>query len=145
MTERGFEDKNSGGANPSPLSPVARGTRLLASIVGMLAGFVLLLGGLVLHVGEKADRLVIFPFAGRLTMLVGIVALAVGAAFAGRRAAMTLSVLMVIGGIALYAIGLGFLEQLGTRLYQAVGLLTALVGLIAVYSTYGMDRANSTE
>ena len=41
------------------------------------------------------------------------------------RRAMTLSVLMVVGGIALYAIGLAFVEQLGTRLYQAGGLLTA--------------------
>jgi hypothetical protein len=49
---------------------------------------------------------------------------------------------MVIGGIALYAIGLGFAEQLGTRLYQAGGLLTALVGLIALYSTYGMEVAS---
>ena len=52
---------------------------------------------------------------------------------------MILSVVLVIGGIALYAIGLGFVEQLGTRLYQAGGLLTALVGLISLYATYGMD------
>ena len=108
----------------------------------MLIGSVFLLGGFVLWVGEKADRLVIFPWAGRLTMLLGIAGLAIGAAFAGRRAAMTLSVLMVIGGIALYAIGLAFVEQLGTRLYQEGGLLAALVGLIALYSTYGMDVAS---
>jgi hypothetical protein len=75
-------------------------------------------------------------------MLVGVAGLAIGAALAGRRAAMTLSVLLVVGGIALYAIGLAFVEQLGTRLYQAGGLLTALVGLIALYSSYGMDRAS---
>ncbi len=108
----------------------------------MLLGSVFLLGGFVLWVGEKADRLVIFPWAGRLTMLAGIAGLAIGAALAGRRAAMTLSVLMVIGGIALYAIGLAFVERLGTRLYQAGGLLTALVGLIALYSSHGMDRAS---
>ena len=111
-------------------------------IVAMLLGSVFLLGGFVLWVGEKADRLVIFPWAGRLTILLGIAGLAIGAAFAGRRAAMTLSVLMAIGGIALYAIGLAFVEQLGTRLYQAGGLHTALVGLIALYSTYGMDVAS---
>ena len=101
-----------------------------------------LIGGLVLWVDEKADRLVILPWAGRLTMLVGIAGLAIGAACVGRRAAMSLSVLMVVGGIALYAIGLAFFEQLGTRLYQAGGLLTALVGLFALYSSYGMDRAS---
>jgi hypothetical protein len=131
-----------GSANPSPDSGGRTGTQLIAGIVAMLFGSVFLLGGFVLWAGEKADRLVIFPWAGRLTMLVGIAGLAIGAAFAGRRAAMTLSVLMVVGGIALYAIGLAFVEQLGTRLYQAGGLLTALVGLIAVYSSYGMDRAS---
>ena len=135
-------DYENGYAKPSPASGGSSGTHLVVGIVTMLLGSVFLLGGFVLWVGEKADRLVIFPWAGRLTMLVGIAGLAIGAAFAGRRAAMTLSVLMVIGGIALYAIGLAFVEQLGTRLYQAGGLLTALVGLFALYSSYGMDRAS---
>jgi cation transport ATPase len=135
-------DHENGSGKRSPASGGSSGTQLVVGIVAMLLGSVFLLGGFVLWVGEKADRLVIFPWAGRLTMLVGIAGLAIGAAFAGRRAAMTLSVLMVIGGIALYAIGLAFVEQLGTRLYQAGGLLTALVGLIALYSSYGMDRAS---
>jgi cation transport ATPase len=138
-----FNNDDEGGAGKrSPASGGSSGTQLVVGIVAMLLGSVFLLGGLVLWVGEKADRLVIFPWAGRLTMLVGIAGLAIGAALAGRRAAMTLSVLMVVGGIALYAIGLAFVEQLGTRLYQAGGLLTALVGLIALYSSYGMDRAS---
>jgi hypothetical protein len=80
-----------------------------------------------------------FPWTGRLAVLVGIVGLAIGAAFAGRRAALTLNVLLVIGGIALYAIGLVFVEQLGTPLYQLGGLLTALAGVIAFYASYGMN------
>ena len=135
-------DDEDGSGKRSPACVGSSGTQLVVGIVAMLLGSVFLLGGLVLWVGEKADRLVIFPWAGRLTMLVGIAGLAIGAALAGRRAAMTLSVLMVVGGIALYAIGLAFVEQLGTRLYQAGGLLTALVGLIALYSSYGMDRAS---
>src|SRR3954447_24255588 len=140
MTQGGFDKLASGEPKPSPDSGGYSGTRLIVGIVAMLFGSVFLLGGFVLWVGEKADRLVIFPWAGRLMVLVGIAGLAIGAAFAGRRAAMTLSVLMVIGGIALYAIGLAFVEQFGTRLYQAFGLLTALVGLISLYATYGMDR-----
>ena len=135
-------DYEEGSGKRAPTSGGSSGTQLVFGIVAMLLGSVFLLGGLVLWAGEKADRLVIFPWAGRLTMLVGIAGLAIGAALAGRRAAMTLSVLMVVGGIALYAIGLVFVEQLGTRLYQAGGLLTALVGLIALYSSYGMDRAS---
>src|SRR5262245_50640058 len=85
---------------PAPDAGGPSGTQLVIGIVAMLIGSVFLLGGFVLWVGEKADRLVIFPWAGRLAMLLGIVGLAVGAAFAGRRAAMILSVLMVIGGMA---------------------------------------------
>jgi hypothetical protein len=62
----------------------ASGTRLIAGIVATLIGAELRLGGIVLWVGEKADRLVIFLWAERLTMLVGIAFLAMGAAFAGR-------------------------------------------------------------
>ena len=142
MTPCGIDEQASGAPKPSPDSGGSSGTQLVVGIVAMLIGSVFLLGGFVLWVGEKADRLVIFPWAGRLTMLLGIVGLAIGAAFAGRRAAMTLSVLMVIGGIAVYVIGLAFVEQLGTRLYQAGGLLTALVGLIALYSSHGMDGAS---
>lgn len=139
MTPSDFDEQTSFEAKPSADSGGESGTRLIAGIVAMLLGAAALLGGFVLWAGEKADRLVIFPWAGRLTMLVGIAGLAIGAAFAGRRAALILSVVLVMGGIALYAIGLAFVEQLGTRLYQAFGLLSALVGLIAVYASYGMD------
>src|SRR5215831_12811026 len=142
MTPGGIDEQASGAPKPSPDSGGSSGTQLVVGIVAMLIGSVFLLGGFVLWAGEKADRLVIFPWAGRLTMLVGIAGLSIGAAFAGRRAALTLSVLLVVGGIALYAIGLAFVEQLGTRLYQAGGLLTALVGLIALYSSYGIGRAS---
>jgi len=139
MTHDGLDELATGEPKPSPGSGGHSGAGLIVGIVAMLIGSVFLLGGFVLWAGEKADRLVIFPWAGRLTMLVGIAGLAIGAALAGRRAAMILSVVLVIGGIALYANGLAFVEQLGTRLYQAGGLLTALVGLIALYASYGMD------
>src|SRR5262245_2333117 len=109
----------------------------------MLAGSLVLLGGIILHFGEKSGRLLIFPFAGRLTILLGIAILGIGAAFAGRRAGMTLGLLMVLGGIGLYAFGLAYVQPLGTRLYQLAGLLTALVGLAIVYAIYGMNDASN--
>jgi hypothetical protein len=142
MTPDGIDDQASGAREPSQDSGGSSGSTLIVGIIAMLIGSVFLLVGFVLWVGEKADRLVIFPWAGRLTMLVGIAGLAIGAAFAGRRAAVTLIVLMVIGGIALFAIGLAFVVQLGTRLYHAGGLLTSLVGLIVLDSVYGMDGAS---
>src|SRR5947209_19529316 len=112
MSESPKIDEN-GSERSSPNSGGPSGTQLVVGVVAMLLGSVFLLGGFVLWAGEKADRLVIFPWAGRLTMLVGVVGLAVGAALAGRRAALTLSISLVVGGVALYIIGLAFVEQLG--------------------------------
>jgi len=132
-------------SKPDP-SPPSRGTpaiRLVGGISSMLAGSLVLLGGIILHFGEESGRLVIFPFAGRLMILVGIAILAIGAAFAGRRPGMTLGILMVLGGIGLYAFGLAYVEQLGTRRYQLAGLLTTLVGLVVAYAIFGMNGATA--
>jgi hypothetical protein len=139
MTSNAFGDQKSDEPDPFASADEASVSRLFGGVVAMVVGGLLLLGGIILHFGEKADRLFIFPFAGRLTILLGIAVLGVGAAFAGRRAALILSGLMVIGGIVVYVIGLIFVEQIGSRVYQAIGLLTVLVGLISVYSCYGMD------
>src|SRR5689334_17351037 len=92
-------DPAPGGPDPFTGPDEGSGNRLLAGMVIMLIGAAVFLGGIVLYVGEKADRLFLFPWAGRLTMLLGIVALGLGAALAGRRAAMILSGLLVVGGI----------------------------------------------
>src|SRR5262249_49115576 len=64
-------DYENGSGRRSPAFGGSSGTQLVVGIVAILLGSVFLLGGFVLWVGEKADRLVIFPWAGRLTMLVG--------------------------------------------------------------------------
>jgi hypothetical protein len=125
--------------SPPPSSPGNPPIHLAGGVITMLVGAAVLLGGIILHFGEKADRLVIFPFAGRLTILLGIVILATGAAFAGRRAGLVLGALMVIGGLVLYGFGLAYVQQLGTRLYQLFGLLTTLIGLVVVYTFFGMS------
>lgn len=136
----------SGEPDSALVEPEVTPLLLAGGITSMVAGSGVLIGGLILHVGEKSGRLVIFPFAGRLTMLLGVGLLAVGAALAGRRAGLTLGIVMAVGGVALYAVGLAFVQQLGSRLYQAFGLLTTLVGLIVVYAIYGMkDVASDTE
>jgi hypothetical protein len=141
MTRGSFDAQSPGESDPFTDSPGPSAMRLSGGLVAMLVGGALLLAGLVLHIGEKAGRLLIFPMAGRLTMLLGVGVLGVGVALAGRRAAIGLCVVAVIGGIVAYGIGLAYVEQLGTRLVQAFGLLTALVGLIVLLATYGMNRA----
>jgi hypothetical protein len=116
------------------------GTRLFLGVAAMAVGGALLLAGLVLHIGEKADRLFLFPMAGRLTMLLGMACLCIGAVAAGQRAATILSIVAIVGGLIAYGIGLVFVEQIGTRIVQGFGLLTALVGLIILLAIQGLDK-----
>jgi hypothetical protein len=113
----------------------------------MLAGFGILLGGLILHFAEKADQVTILPvpIAGRLTAVIGLGIVGLGAWLARRRAAMAFSVFVVVGGLVLYAFGLAFVEQLGSRVYQALGLLTSLVGLMAIWAYHEIGSASQTE
>src|SRR5262245_25137644 len=130
MTTHESDEPVSDQASPVPRSPNGSVLLLIGGLATMLAGFGTLLGGLILHFAETADRVTILPLpiAGRLTAVIGLTIVAAGAWLAGRRAAMAFSVFLVVGGLILYAFGLVYVEQLGTRIYQALGLLTSLVG-----------------
>ena len=136
----GFGEEIAGDPNFSMDRPRIPATRLVGGIIGMLVAFVLLLVGLVLYFGGKAGRLLVFPYAGRLTMIAAVIGLGLGVILAGRRSAMALSGLVAVGGLVPYPVGLAYVEQFGTKVYQAIGLLTTLAGLIGLYVTYGMDR-----
>jgi hypothetical protein len=125
MTLNEFDEPASGDSHLT--SPVVWAVRLTGGVVGMVIGSVLLVGGFVLYAGETAGRLLIFPFAGRLTMLLGIFVFGIVAVCAGRREALVLSGLVAVGGLALYLIGLVYVEQFGNRICQAIGLLTTLL------------------
>jgi hypothetical protein len=120
--------------------------RLIGGLAVMFVGFGILLGGLVLHFAEKADKVAILPvpIAGRLTAVIGLSVVGLGAWLARRRAAMAFSVFVVVGGLVLYAFGLAYVEQLGNRICQALGLLTSLVGLIAIWAIH-IGREIQTE
>jgi hypothetical protein len=147
MTAHEFDEPVSDEAQHGPRSPSGDLTRLVGGLASMLAGFGILLGGLILHFAEKAGKVTILPvpIAGRLTAVIGLGIVGVGAWLAGRRAALAFCVFVVVGGLALYAFGLVYVEQLGTRVYQALGLLTTLVGLMAIWATHDIGRAIETE
>ena len=147
MTTHEFDEPISDPACPVPSVPAASLKRLIGGLALMLAGFAIMLGGLILHFAEKAGRVTIVPvpIAGRLTAVVGLTIASLGAWLAGRRAAMAFSVFAVVGGLALYAFGLAYVEQLGSRRYQGLGLLTCLVGLIAIWATHDIGRAFQAE
>jgi len=147
MTTHGFDEPISDETRPVPGSPAKSVSRLIGGLAAMLAGFGILLGGLILHFAEKADRVTILPvpIVGRLTAVIGLGIVGLGAWLARRRAAMAFSGFMVVGGLVLYAFGLAYVEQLGSRIYQALGLLTSLVGLMAIWATHDIGRAIETE
>jgi hypothetical protein len=147
MTPHEFDEPISGKASFVPRAPAGSMTRLIGGLASMFAGFGILLGGLILHFAEKADKVTILPIpiAGRLTAVVGLGIVGLGAWLARRRAAMAFSVLVVVGGLILYAFGLAYVEQLGNRICQALGLLTSLVGLMAIWLTHDIGRAIQTE
>ena len=147
MSTHNFDEPISDGGCSMPRAPADSLLRLFGGLASMLAGFGILLGGLILHFAEKADKVTILPMpiAGRLTAVVGLTIVGLGAWLAGRRAAMAFSVFLVVGGLVLYAFGLAYVEQLGSRIYQALGLLTSLVGLMAVWLTHDIGRAIQTE
>jgi hypothetical protein len=142
-----LDDLTESGTDEAPGTSGAgfpQGWRIAGGLVAIMAGFGLGLGGLVLHFAEKAGRVAILPFPiaifGRLTMVIGLGAVGLGAWLAGRRAAMVLSVLMIPLGLAVYAVGIVYVEQFGNRICQALGLLTVLVGLMSIWMIHGISK-----
>jgi hypothetical protein len=140
----GIAESNSEDALPTASAPVPEALKITSGIVAILAGFGVALGGLILHFAEKAERVAILPvpILGRLTILVGIGAVCVGAWLAGRRAAMTLSVLLIPVGLAIYAVGLVHVQEFGNRICQALGLLTTLIGLMSIWVIHGIPKGD---
>jgi hypothetical protein len=140
MEPDGIAEPNSGDALPAESTNAPQPVKIIGGIVAILAGFGIALGGLVLHFAEKAGRVTILPvpIIGRLTIVFGFCAVGLGTWLAGRRAAMILSVLMIPVGLAVYAVGVAYVEQFGNRICQALGLLTTLVGLMSVWIIHGI-------
>jgi hypothetical protein len=147
MSTHEFDEPISDDACSVPRAPSGSTIRLIGGLASMLAGFGILSGGLILHFAEKADKVTILPMpiAGRLAAVIGLSIVGLGAWLARRRAAMAFSVFVVVGGLFLNAFGLAYVEQLGSRIYQALGLLTSLVGLMAIWATHDIGRAIPTE
>jgi hypothetical protein len=142
MNSDGIAESNSEGALPTASATAPRALKILGGIVAILAGFGLGLGGLILHFAEKAGRVTILPvpIIGRITAVLGLAAVCLGAWLAGRRAAMALSVLLIPVGLAVYAVGVVYVEQFGNRICQALGLLTTLVGLMSIWVIHSIPK-----
>lgn len=75
---------NPPGSDEPAASMVKDSARLVLGLALMAAGVAIVLGGFVLRFGNKSGRLATFPFAGGLTILVGLGVMGGGVALAGR-------------------------------------------------------------
>jgi hypothetical protein len=142
MSSDGLAESSLDDAPSTTGDAFSQSLRITGGIVAILAGFGLGLGGLVLHFAEKAGRVTILPvpILGRITAILGLGAVGLGAWLAGRRAAMTLSALLIPVGLAVYVVGIVYVEQFGNRICQALGLLTTLIGLMSIWIIYGIPK-----
>jgi hypothetical protein len=142
MSSDGLAESSLDDAPSTTGAAYSQGLKIIGGIVTILAGFGLGLGGLVLHFAEKAGRVTILPvpILGRITAILGLGGVGLGAWLAGRRAAMTLSVLLFPVGLAVYVVGIVYVEQFGNRICQALGLLTTLIGLMSIWVIHGIPK-----
>lgn len=111
-----------------PESPARAAARSASGVTLMVVGMAAIVGGVILHFAIKADRVAIWPYTGRLVMLLGVGGLLGGVALAGTRAAVRLGAVTIIAGVAMLAYGYANLAEPSLRFYAPLGFFIALAG-----------------
>jgi hypothetical protein len=122
------------------------GRTAAASIGGMammLLGVVAIVGGLILHFAEKAERFVLFPYAGRFTILIGIAVITCGFLRTGTRTAVRFGVVILVVGIGMLAFGYIKLAEPSLRFYAPLGFFVSLAGGFVIWGS--LDYAEQTK
>jgi hypothetical protein len=94
----------------------------------MLIGVAAMVGGIILHFWIKAKRPELFPYAGRLTLLVGVGFIIVAAVLAGRRMAIRFGMVTLVAGIGMLVFGFIKLAEPSLRFYAPLGFFVSLAG-----------------
>jgi hypothetical protein len=117
---------------------VRESARLFVGLVLMPIGVAIVLGGFVLYFGNKSGQLLTFPFAGGLTIIVGLGVMGAGVPLAGPRGAIAFGAILLAAGIIMLPIGLTTSEP-SHRIYGPAGFALALLGGLIVRG--GLDFA----
>ena len=121
--------------------------RVAAGSIGgmamMLIGVAAIVGGLVLHFAEKAERFVLFPYAGRSIILIGIGAIIGGIVLMGTRAAVRFGVAILVVGIGMLAFGFIKMAEPSLRFYAPLGFFVSLAGSFIIWGS--LDYAKQTK
>ncbi len=115
-------------ANPLARSLARTTVRIVGGIVLMLIGVAMIVGGLIMHFAEKANRFVLFPYAGRLTIVAGIGVSIVAIAMAGARITGRFGAITLVVGIGMLAFGYINLAEPTLRFYAPLGFFISLAG-----------------
>jgi len=122
-----------------PGSHVSRSLgHILGGIVLMVLGAAVVLAGYVLYLGNKGGAFPTFPYAGGITISLGVILVAAGTIVAGKRAATGLGSMVILAGIALYVWGLTSHGPLSPLLPFA-GVVVAAIGASIIAIAVG-DR-----
>jgi hypothetical protein len=113
--------------------------RIAAASIGgmgmMLIGVAAIVGGLILHFAEKAERFVLFPYAGRFIILIGIGAVIGGIVLMGTRAAVCFGVVILVVGIGMLAFGFIKMAEPSLRFYAPLGFFVSLAGGLIIWGS----------
>ncbi len=120
-------------ADPLARSFARTTVRIVAGIVLMLIGVAMIVGGLIMHFAEKAKRFELFPYAGRLTIVVGIGAIVVAITVAGSRITVWFGTVTLAVGICMLAFGYINLAEPTLRFYAPLGFFISLAGGFLVW------------
>jgi hypothetical protein len=107
---------------------------IVGGIVLMLIGVATIVGGIIAHFAEKAERFVLFPFAGRMIILAGIGVSIVAVVKAGARMAIAFGSVVFVVGIGMFVFGYANLAEPSLRFYAPLGFFIALAGGVFIWA-----------
>jgi hypothetical protein len=109
----------------------------------LLIGVAAIVGGLILHFAEKAERFVLFPYAGRLTILIGLGVVTCGFVLTGTRAAVQFGAVILVVGIGMLGFGFIKIAEPSLRFYAPLGFFVSLAGGLIIWGS--LDYAKHTK
>jgi hypothetical protein len=129
----------------APALPFAR-TRatMVVGMALMLLGMGAIVGGIIIHFAVKAERLNLFPYAGRLVVLIGMGLTIVAFVFVGRRVAVGSGIVTLVAGIGMLVFGYANLAEPSLRFLAPLGFFISLAGGFLIWCGFDFGKRVET-
>jgi hypothetical protein len=132
-----FQDRS--GANSAAGAAPLTTAKVVGGIILMPVGIAIMVVGIITHFAQKAGRVTLFPYAGRLVILAGMGVIIAAVAMAGSRMAVRFGAVTVVAGVGMMAFGFINMANPDLRFYAPLGFFIALAGGLLVWG--GMEFA----